>query len=184
MHHLCLRHKSVALGLLELNLLIDVAHSDRCRLVQLLDGLVARLKLALNAADRKFEQLVLPLRLNDLRLQEVLVLLEGLRTRHPVLDLLVELLLLRLHLYALLVETIHLLVQLVDGLVLESVVAVFGVQLLNERLQLLLLRLHVDGVALQVVVFLLLELPVELDVELGDDLVELAALRFDLRVVE
>ena len=100
------------------------------------------------------------------------------------LDLLVELLLLRLHLHTLLVETVHLLVQLVDGLVLERVIAVFGIQLLNERLQLLLLRLHVDGVAFEVVVLLLLELPVELDVELGDDLVELAALRFDLRVVE
>ena len=50
------------------------------------------------------------------------------------LDLLVKLLLLRLHLYALLVQAVDLLVQLVDGLVLESVVAVFGVELLNERL--------------------------------------------------
>ena len=106
-------------------------------------------------------------------LQEVLILLESLRTGHPVLDLLVEFLFLILDLLTLLIKAINLLVQLVNSLILKCVVAVLGVQLLDQSLQLLLLRLHIDGVAFQIVMFLLLELVIKLGVQLLNDLIKL-----------
>ena len=106
-------------------------------------------------------------------LQEVLILLESLRTGHPVLDLLVEFLFLILDLLTLLIKAINLLVQLVNSLILKCVVAVLGVQLLDQSLQLLLLRLHIDGVAFQIVMFLLLELVIKLGVQLLNDFIEL-----------
>ena len=106
-------------------------------------------------------------------LQEVLILLESLRTGHPVLDLLVEFLFLILDLLTLLIKAINLLVQLVNSLILKCVVAVLGVQLLDQSLQLLLLRLHIDGVAFQIVMFLLLELVIKLGIQLLNDFIEL-----------
>ena len=76
----------------------------------------------------------MPLRLDNLVLEEILVLLEGLSTGHPMLDLLVKLLFFILHLDSLFVQTVHFLIEFVDGLVFESVVAVLCVQLLNQRL--------------------------------------------------
>lgn len=104
--------------------------------------------------------------LDNLVLEEVFVLLKGSCTGLPVLDLFVQVLLFLRHLHSLFVEAVHLLVQLVDHLILECVVAVFGIQLLDQRLQLLLLSLHVDRVALEVVVLLLFQLTVKLGVEL------------------
>ena len=75
-------------------LLIDVGHGNGNRLIQILDRLLALLKLTLDAADGQLQQFVLSFRLDDLVLQEVLVLLEGLSTCHPMLDLLIQLLLL------------------------------------------------------------------------------------------
>ena len=75
-------------------LLIDVGHSDGNRLVQFLDCLLTLLELTLDAADGQLQQFVLSFRLDDLVLQEVFVLFEGLSTCHPMLDLLIELLLL------------------------------------------------------------------------------------------
>ena len=57
-----------------------------------------------------------------------------------------------------LVQAVYLLVQLVDCLVFECIVAILGIQLLDESLELLLLRFHVDGVAFKVVMLLFLEL--------------------------
>ena len=51
---------------------------------------------------------------------------------------------------------IHLLIESVDGFILECVITVLGVKLLNERLQLLLLGLYVDGIAFEVLVLLFL----------------------------
>ena len=116
---------------LKLDLLVDVGHSDGHWLIKVLNDLVFLLELALDAPDRQLEQLVLPFGLNDLVLEEIFVLLESLSTGHPVLDLLVQLLLFSLHFDSLLVQGIHLLVQVVDRLVLERVVRVLGVQLLN-----------------------------------------------------
>ena len=75
-------------------------------------------------------------------------MLKCLCTRHPVLDLLVEFLFFLLDLNSLFVKAIDSLPQLLDCLVLQSVVLVLGIELLNESLQFLLLGLHVDGVAL------------------------------------
>ena len=101
---LCLGHErcrgGLAGSLLLFDVLVDIGHRDGHWLVQIFNHLVFLFKLALDAPDGQFEELVLALRLNDLVLQEVLVLLEGLGARHPVLDLLVQLLLLRLHLVA------------------------------------------------------------------------------------
>ena len=141
-------------------MLIHVCHSDRHWFVQLFNGLVTLLELALDSSNSELQKLVLSLRLDDLVLKEVLILLESLSTGHPVLDLLVERKLLILDLLTLLVKTINLLIQLVDSLVLQSIVTVFRVQLLDQSLQLLLLRLDVDGVTFEIVVLLFLELVV------------------------
>ena len=108
-----------------LDMLINVCHRNRYRLVQLLDLLVACLKLTLNATNSQLEEFVLPLGLNYLCLQEVLVLFEGLGSGHPVFDLFVELLFLGFHFDSLLIEAVHFLIELVDGFILESVVAIF-----------------------------------------------------------
>ena len=92
-------------------------------------------------------------------------MLKCLCTRHPVLDLLVEFLFLLLDLDSLFVKAIDSLPQLLNCLVLQGVVLVLGIELLNERLKFLLLGLHVNGVALQVVVLLLLKLVVQLLIE-------------------
>ena len=61
-----------------------------------------------------------------------------------------------LHLFNVFVLLIHLLIKSVDGFILECVITVLGVKLLNERLQLLLLGLYVDGIAFEVLVLLFL----------------------------
>ena len=75
-------------------LLIDVGHGNGNRLVKFLNCLLALLELPLDAADGQLQQFVLSFRLYDLVLQEVLVLFEGLSTCHPMLDLLIQFLLL------------------------------------------------------------------------------------------
>ena len=75
-------------------LLINVGHGNGNRLIQFFDCLLALLKLTLDAADGQLQQFVLSFRLDDLVLQEVFVLFEGLSTCHPMLDLLIQLLLL------------------------------------------------------------------------------------------
>lgn len=54
---------------------------------------------------------------------------------------------------------------------------------MDQRLQFLLLRLHVDRVAFQVVVLLFLELLVQLFVQLLDDVVKLLPGILDLGVI-
>ena len=77
------------------------------------------------------------------------------------LDLFAELLLLILNLLSLSVHTIYLLVQFVNSLILQRIVAILRIQFLNQCLKLLLLRLDIDGVSLKIVMLLLLELVVE-----------------------
>ena len=74
------------------------------------------------------------------------------------LDLIAQFLFLSLDLGTKLVQAVDLLVQLIDGLVFERIVAVFGIQFLDESLEFLLLSFHINGVAFQIVVLLLLEL--------------------------
>ena len=167
----------------DLDLLIDVRHGDRDRSTHLLNSLVTLLQLALNPPDGQLQKLVLSLRLYDLVLEEVLVLLESLCTRCPMFYLFVELLLFILYLFPLAIQTVHLLVQLVDSLVLQRIVAILGIQLLNECLQLLLFRLDVDGVPLQIVMLLLLQLVVELRIQLLNHIIEVLASLLDLRVL-
>lgn len=107
-------------------------------------------------------------------LQEVLVLLEGGRTRLPVLNFLIKIFFFLCHFDPFLVQTVNFLIQFVNHLILESVVAVLSVEFLNERLQLLLFRLHVDRVALEVVMLLLFQLAIELRVEFLDHGVEVS----------
>ena len=101
----------------------------------------------MNPANSQLQKLILSLGLDDLILEEVLVLLKCLSTRNPMLVLLAELLFLILHFLSLSVQAIHLLIQLVDGLVLQRVIAIFGVQLLDQSLELLFLRLDINGVS-------------------------------------
>ena len=75
-------------------LLIDVGHGNGNRLIHFLDCLLTLLKLTLDAADGQLQQFVLSFRLDDLVLQEVFVLFKGLSTCHPMLDLLIQFLLL------------------------------------------------------------------------------------------
>jgi len=179
-----LGHECVAGMLLplQLKLLVDVRHRDRNRLVQLFDLLVARLEFALNPPNSQLEQLVLPLRFDNLRLKEVFVLLKGMRSGHPVLDFVVEFLLFLLHLDPLLVEAVHLLIEFVDRFVLQRVVAVLGVQLLDQGLQLFLLCFDVDRVPLEVVVLLLLQLSVQFYVQVFYHVVQLPLGFLDLRL--
>ena len=81
----------------------------------------------MNTADCELEEFVLSLGFDNLILKEVFVLLKALGTGHPVLDLLVELLFLVGHLDSLLVESVDFLIEFVDGLVFEGVVAVLGI---------------------------------------------------------
>ena len=62
------------------------------------------------------------------------------------LDFFAQLLLFVFNLGTELVQSVHLLVQLVNCLVLQRVIAVFGVKLLDQSLELLLLGLDVDRV--------------------------------------
>ena len=175
MDQLCLRHESVSVPSLgHFYLLIDITHRDGDRLLQVCDSFIALLQLSLNSSNGQLEELVLPLGFNDLVLEEVFVLFEGGRAGLPMLDLLAEILLFLRHLHTLLVQAVHLLIQLVDHFILESVVAVFGVEFLDQRLQLLLLGLNIDGVTFEVVVLLLLQLIVKLSVELFDNGVQIS----------
>ena len=97
--------------------------------------------------------------------------------------LFVELLLFILYLLPFAIQTVHLLVQLVDSLVLQRIVAILGIQLLNECLQLLLFRLDVDGVPFQIVMLLLFQLVVELRIQLLNHIVEVLASLLDFRVL-
>lgn len=90
--------------------------------------------------------------------------------------------LLRLDLGAEFVEAVDLLIQLVDRLVFQRVVLILVVQFLDERLELLLLRFHVDGVALEVVMLLLLELSAKLLVKVANHIVELLLHSTNLRI--
>ena len=107
------------------NLLVDVCHCDWDRLVHLFNHLVALLQFSLNPTNRQLQKLVLSFGLNDLILKEVLVLLEGLGTRHPVFNLFIHLLLLILYLLPLAIHTVDLLVQVVDRFIFQRVVAIF-----------------------------------------------------------
>ena len=80
----------------------------------------------------------------DLVLKEVLVLFESSGASLPVLDLLIQLLFLVVHLHSFFVQAINFLIQLVDHLILQSVVAILGVELLDQCLQLSFLGLHID----------------------------------------
>lgn len=120
-------HESVAVGLSYLNLLIHVSHCDRDRLLQLFNCLVSLFEFALNSTNGKFEQLILSLRFDDLVLKEVFILLKSLRTCHPVLNLFVKLLFFAFHLLTLFIQTIDLLVKLVNSLVLECVITILSV---------------------------------------------------------
>lgn len=76
----------------------------------------------MKSADRQFEKLVLPLRLDDLRLQEILILLKGLSAGLPVLDFFILLLLLVLHLDLVLINLADRLLQIKDDLVFECAI--------------------------------------------------------------
>jgi len=76
----------------------------------------------LKSTDRQFEKLVLPLRLDDLRLQEILILLKGLSAGLPVLDFFILLLLLVLHLDLVLINLADRLLQIKDDLVFECAI--------------------------------------------------------------
>lgn len=76
----------------------------------------------MQSADRQLKQLVLPLRLDDLRLQEILVLLKCLCAGLPVLDFFVLLLLLVFHLDLVLVDFSNRLLEIKDDLVLEGAI--------------------------------------------------------------
>ena len=117
-----------------------------------------------------------------MRLQKVLVLVQGLCSGLQILNLIAQLLLLRLDLGAEFVEPVDLLVQLVDRLIFQRVVLILVVQFLDERLELLLLCLHVDGVALEVVMLLLLKLSAKLLVKVADHVVELLLHAANLRI--
>ena len=137
----------------------------------------------MDPSNGQLEEFVLPLRFDDLILKKVLVLFESLCARRPMLDLLVKLLLFILNLLPLAVQTVHLLVQLVNGLVLQCIVAILGVELLNERFQFFLLCLHVDRVAFQIVVLLLFQLLIKLGVQLFDHIVKFLLSVLQIRVV-
>ena len=74
-------------------------------------------------------------------------------------------------------------IQLVDCFILQGIVAVLCVQLLNQGLQLLLLCLHINGVTLEVVVLLLLELMIQLGVKIFDNVVEGSSLLLEVTLL-
>ena len=69
-------------------------------------------------------------------------------------DLLIQILPMVVRLEALAVKTLQFLAQLVNSLIFYCIVAILGVKLLNEILELLFLRLDVNRVPLQVVMLL------------------------------
>ena len=125
---LCLSQKGIAVtcrSFAHFNLLIKVFHCNRHWLVHLFYRLVTLFQISLNPANSQLQKLILSLGFYDLILEEVFVLLEGLGTCHPMLNLLVHFLLLILHLLPLTIQTVNLLVQFVNGLILQRVVAIF-----------------------------------------------------------
>ena len=78
-----------------------------------------------------------------------------------------------LHLDSFFVQAVDFLVQLVNRFILESVIAVFCIQFLNQSLKLFLFSLDVDGVSFEIVMFLFFELLVEFFIQLIDNVIEL-----------
>ena len=111
------------------------------------------------------------LRLDDLILQKVLVLFKGLCPRRPMLDPLIQFLLLVLKLLPLPIHAIDLLIQLVNRLILQRIVRVLGIELLNKRLELLLFRFYIDRVTFKIVMLLFSQLFVELFVQIMDHII-------------
>jgi len=105
------------------------------------------------------------------------------RTGLPVLDLAFHITLLFLHLDLLIVDLLDSLLKVVNDLVFQRVPLVLLVQLSNQISELLLLLLHIDRVAFQIIVFLLFENAVKFQVEAVDDVVQLDARVFNFIVV-
>ena len=87
------------------------------------------------------------------------------------LDPLIQFLFLVLKLLPLPIHAIDFLIQLVNRLILQRVVRVLGIELLNERLELLLLRFDIDRVTFKIVMLLLSQLFVKLFVQIVDHII-------------
>ena len=117
----------------------------------------------------------MPLALVNLTLKEFFVLFKGLRAGLPILDLALQLVLVLLRLNLVLIEFLYTFLKICDDRVLQSSIFVALVEVDDQLLQLLLLLLDVNGVALQIVLLLFLEHVVQLDVEPVDNPVQLVA---------
>ena len=117
----------------------------------------------------------MPLALVHLTLKEFFVLFKGLRARLPILDLALQLVLVLLRLNLVLIQFLYAFLKICDDRVLQRSIFVALVQINDQLLQLLLLLLHVNGVAFEIVLLLFLQHVVQLDVKPVDNPVQLVA---------
>ena len=182
---LCLGDESLAVFLFEalsLSLNDSIIDAEGRWLVELCQYLLLLVEVVLETSNRELKELVLSLGLDNLVLQEFFVLLKGLRPGVEESDSVVHLLLVFLHLDLLLVELANGLLEVVDQLVFLGVVLVLLIQFIYQLFQFFLLLLHIDGVALEVIVLLLFEDSVKLLVEAIDHVLQVFLVRVDLLV--
>lgn len=125
------------------------------------------------SANGQLEQLVLSLRFQYLLVKKISLLLEVIRAASPFLDLFYLLVFFLFHPNLIIPNTLNSLLEAIDLLVLDRIVAVLLIELINQLPQFKLLSLHEDVVTLQVLVFLLCEHQVQFVIELCDLVVDL-----------
>lgn len=131
---------------------------------RVLQNLVFAFQFGLQTAQGQLEQLVLPFAINNLVLQEVLVLLEGVGPSAEVGNFFLQVAFVGLLLGLVVCQLLHGHELLLNLSVLSGGILILVVEFCDELAQLTLLLLYVDRVALEVVVLVLLQNPVQLHI--------------------